>query len=76
MTAGNFATVTPELIQFAGLSVAGSSGSPLFNGAGEVVGLHRAGLREKPGFGYAVPLARVAPLLPADVRSELGLAAK
>jgi pSer/pThr/pTyr-binding forkhead associated (FHA) protein/S1-C subfamily serine protease len=76
MTAGNFATVTPELIQFAGLSVAGSSGSPLFNGAGEVVGLHRAGLREKPGFGYAVPLARVAPLLPADVRAELGLSAK
>ena len=76
MTAGNFATVTPDLIQFAGLSVAGSSGSPLFNGAGEVVGLHRAGLREKPGFGYAVPLARVAPLLPADVRSVLGLSAK
>ena len=75
MTAGNFATVTPELIQFAGLSVAGSSGSPLFNGAGEVVGLHRAGLREKPGFGYAVPLARVAPLLPAEVRAELGLPA-
>jgi pSer/pThr/pTyr-binding forkhead associated (FHA) protein/S1-C subfamily serine protease len=76
MTAGNFATVGADLIQFAGLSVAGSSGSPLFNGAGEVVGLHRAGLREKPGFGYAVPLARVAPLLPADVRAELGLAAK
>ena len=76
MTAGNFATVTPELIQFAGLSVQGSSGSPLFNGAGEVVGLHLAGLREKPGFGYAVPLARVVPFLPADVRAELGLSAK
>jgi len=76
MTAGNFATVTPDLIQFAGLSVAGSSGSPLFNGAGEVVGLHMAGLREKPGFGYAVPLARVVPFLPADVRAELGLSAK
>jgi pSer/pThr/pTyr-binding forkhead associated (FHA) protein/S1-C subfamily serine protease len=71
MTAGNFATVGSDLIQFAGLSVAGSSGSPLFNGAGEVVGLHRAGLREKPGFGYAVPLARVFPLLPAEVKAEL-----
>jgi serine protease Do len=73
MTAGNFATVGVDLIQFAGLSVAGSSGSPLFNGAGEVVGLHRAGLREKPGFGYAVPLARVVPLLPPEVKVELGL---
>jgi len=76
MSAGIFAKVTPDLIQFNGLSVGGSSGSPLFNGAGEVVGLHRAGLAEGPGLGYAVPLARVVPLLPADVRAELGLPAK
>jgi pSer/pThr/pTyr-binding forkhead associated (FHA) protein len=76
MSAGIFAKVTPDLIQFNGLSVGGSSGSPLFNGAGEVVGLHRAGLAEGPGLGYAVPLARVVPLLPADVRAELRLSAK
>ena len=76
MSAGIFAKVTPDLIQFNGLSVGGSSGSPLFNGAGEVVGLHRAGLAEGPGLGYAVPLARVVPLLPDNVRAELGLPAK
>lgn len=76
MSAGIFAKVTPDLIQFNGLSVGGSSGSPLFNGAGEVVGLHRAGLAAGPGLGYAVPIARVAPLLPENVRAELGLGAK
>ena len=76
MSAGTLSKVTPDLIQFSGLSVSGSSGSPLFNAAGEVIGLHRAGLKEGPGLGYAVPLARVAPLLPDNVRAELGLAAK
>jgi pSer/pThr/pTyr-binding forkhead associated (FHA) protein/S1-C subfamily serine protease len=76
MSAGTLSKVTPDLIQFSGLSVSGSSGSPLFNAAGEVIGLHRAGLREGPGLGYAVPLARVMPLLPENVRAELGLAAK
>ena len=73
MSAGIFAKVTPDLIQFNGLSVGGSSGSPLFNGAGEVVGLHRAGLSAGPGLGFAVPLARVVSLLPDYVRVELGI---
>ena len=76
LSTGTLSKVTPDLIQFSGLSVAGSSGSPLFNAAGEVIGLHRAGLREGPGLGYAVPLARVVPLLNAEVRAELGLPAK
>jgi S1-C subfamily serine protease len=76
MSAGTLSKVTPDLIQFSGLSVSGSSGSPLFNAAGEVIGLHRAGLREGPGLGYAVPLARIVPFLPDNVRVELGLTAK
>lgn len=73
MSAGIFAKVTPDLIQFNGLSAGGSSGSPLFNGSGEVVGLHRAGLSEGPGLGFAVPLARIVPLLSENVRAEIGV---
>jgi serine protease Do len=73
MTAGIFAKVAPDRIQYSGLSVSGSSGSPLFNGLGEVVGVHFAGLAEGPGLGTAVPMARVLPLLPENVRAELGI---
>ncbi|MEO5568436.1 MAG: FHA domain-containing protein [Gemmatimonadaceae bacterium] len=74
MSAGIFAKVAPDRIQYSGLSVRGSSGSPLFNGSGEVVGIHFAGLAEGPGLGSAVPMARVLPLLPENVRAELGIA--
>lgn len=73
MSAGIFAKVAPDRIQYSGLSVRGSSGSPLFNGSGEVVGIHFAGLAEGPGLGSAVPMARVLPLLPENVRAELGI---
>lgn len=73
MSAGIFAKVAPDRIQYSGLSVRGSSGSPLFNGSGEVVGIHFAGLAEGPGLGSAVPMARVLPLLPENVRAELGV---
>jgi serine protease Do len=72
MSAGIFAKVAPDRIQYSGLSVRGSSGSPLFNGVGEVVGIHFAGLAEGPGLGSAVPMARVLPLLPESVRAEIG----
>lgn len=73
MTAGIFAKVAGDRIQYSGLSVKGSSGSPLFNGSGEVVGIHYAGLAEGPGLGTAVPMARVVPLLPETVRQELSI---
>lgn len=73
MSAGIFAKVAADRIQYSGLSVRGSSGSPLFNGSGEVVGIHFAGLAEGPGLGSAVPMARVLPLLPENVRAELGI---
>jgi pSer/pThr/pTyr-binding forkhead associated (FHA) protein/S1-C subfamily serine protease len=73
MTAGIFAKIAPDRIQFSGLSVKGSSGSPLFNGAGEVVGIHFAGLIEGPGLGSAIPLGRVTPLVPEALRAELGI---
>jgi S1-C subfamily serine protease len=78
MSAGIFAQVTADEIRFNGFSVGGSSGSPLFNADGEVVAVHRAGLREalsqgQRQYGFAVPVRQLIPLLPADARAELGI---
>ena len=73
MTAGIFSKVAPDFIQFDGITVGGSSGSPVFNANGEVVAVHRAGLADGPGLGFAVPVSKVLKLLPAEARSELSL---
>ncbi len=73
MSAGIFSKVTPERIQFDGFTVGGSSGSPVFNADGEVVALHRSGLKEAAGLGFAVPMAEIVPYLPIEVRTELGI---
>jgi pSer/pThr/pTyr-binding forkhead associated (FHA) protein/S1-C subfamily serine protease len=73
MSAGIFSKVAPDRIQFDGFTVGGSSGSPIFNAAGEVVAVHRAGLTGGPGLGFSIPVSRVVSLLPADARSELGI---
>jgi pSer/pThr/pTyr-binding forkhead associated (FHA) protein/S1-C subfamily serine protease len=73
MSAGIFSKVTSEMIQYDGFTVGGSSGSPIFNAAGEVVAIHRAGLREAAGLGFAVPMALLIPLLPPRVRAEMGI---
>jgi pSer/pThr/pTyr-binding forkhead associated (FHA) protein/S1-C subfamily serine protease len=76
MTAGIFSKVAPDFIQFGGITAGGASGSPIFNASGEVVGVHRAGLAAGPGMGFAVPVIKVLKILPADAKSELGIAAK
>jgi pSer/pThr/pTyr-binding forkhead associated (FHA) protein/S1-C subfamily serine protease len=73
MTAGIFAKVTRQYINFDGFTIGGSSGSPVFNAEGAVVGIHRAGLAEAAGMGFAVPVANVRRLLPDDAVRELGL---
>jgi S1-C subfamily serine protease len=73
MTAGIFSKVTADAINFDAFTIGGSSGSPIFNASGEVVAVHRAGLREAAGFGFAVPVRQLVPLLPPEVRQELGL---
>jgi pSer/pThr/pTyr-binding forkhead associated (FHA) protein/S1-C subfamily serine protease len=73
MSAGIFSKVTPELIQFDGFTVEGSSGSPVFNAGGEVVGVHRGSLRGATGLGFAVPITQLVPFLPAEVKAELGI---
>ncbi len=70
---GSFSKVTPELIQFGGFTIEGSSGSPVFNANGEIVAVHAAGLRQGPGLAFGVPVKFVIPLLPAEVKAELGL---
>ena len=70
MSAGILSKVTPDLIQFEGFSLPGSSGSPVFNGEGEIVAVHRA---SNEGIKFAVPIPLLVPLLPADAKRELGL---
>jgi pSer/pThr/pTyr-binding forkhead associated (FHA) protein/S1-C subfamily serine protease len=73
MSGGIFSKVTLLEIRFDGFTVPGSSGSPIFNAEGEVVAVHRAGLREATGLSFAVPVRFVLPLLPPEAKSELGL---
>jgi S1-C subfamily serine protease len=70
MTSGILSKVTPELIQWEGVSLPGSSGSPVFNGDGDVVAVHRA---SSEGLKFAVPSPLLIPMLPADAKAELGL---
>lgn len=73
MSAGIFSKVEPERVQFDGFTVSGSSGSPIFNASGEVVAVHRSGLREAAGLGFGVPINQLVPLLPSEARLELGI---
>jgi pSer/pThr/pTyr-binding forkhead associated (FHA) protein/S1-C subfamily serine protease len=73
MTAGILSRVTTDLIQFDGMTTGGSSGSPVFNADGEVISVHRAGLRQGPGFALSVPVKYAIPLMPPALRQRLGL---
>jgi len=73
MTAGIISRVTENVIQFDGMTVGGSSGSPVFNANGEVISIHRAGLPQAPGFALSVPIRHAVPLLPPDLKASLGL---
>jgi len=79
MFAGVIAKATSEWIQFAGSTDAGSSGSPVFDAAGAVIGIHY-GAFAAPGsesgtlpLGFAIPIGRARRWLPAAARAELGL---
>lgn len=73
MTAGILSRVTADLIQFDGMTTGGSSGSPVFNADGDVISVHRAGLRQGPGFALSVPVKYAIPLMPPTLRQRLGL---
>lgn len=73
MTAGIISRVTETTIQFDGMTVGGSSGSPVFNANGEVISIHRAGLPQAPGFALSVPIRHAVPLLPLELKQRLGI---
>jgi pSer/pThr/pTyr-binding forkhead associated (FHA) protein/S1-C subfamily serine protease len=79
MFAGIVAKATSEWIQFGGPTAAGSSGSPVFNAEGQVIGLHYGALTDSTleaaatGLGFAIPIARARRWLPAAARAELGI---
>jgi len=72
MTAGIISRATDDVIQFDGMTIGGSSGSPLFNANGEVIAIHRAGLPQAPGFALSVPIKHAIPLMPLSLRQKLG----
>ena len=73
MTAGILSRVTTDLIQFDGMTTGGSSGSPVVNSDGTVVSVHRAGLKQGPGFALSVPVRYAIPLFPQLLLDRLGL---
>jgi len=73
MTAGIISRATDDVIQFDGMTIGGSSGSPLFNGNGEVIAIHRAGLPQALGFALSVPIKHTIPLMPLPLRQKLGI---
>jgi pSer/pThr/pTyr-binding forkhead associated (FHA) protein/S1-C subfamily serine protease len=79
MFAGIVAKATSEWIQFGGPSASGSSGSPVFNAAGQVIAVHYGALADSapeggaPGLGFAIPIGRARRWLPQAARNELGI---
>jgi pSer/pThr/pTyr-binding forkhead associated (FHA) protein/S1-C subfamily serine protease len=79
MFAGIIAKATSEWIQFGGPTAAGSSGSPVLNADGEVIGVHYGALSDSSaeggaaGLGFAIPIVRARRWLPPEARAELKL---
>ncbi|HYK83305.1 MAG TPA: FHA domain-containing protein [Gemmatimonadales bacterium] len=73
MTAGIISRTTEDVIQFDGITIGGSSGSPMFNANGQVIAIHHAGLAQSPGFALAVPIKHAAAILPVALRQRLGI---
>jgi S1-C subfamily serine protease len=64
LTPGTVSKSIPEVLQIDSYATHGSSGSPVFDGRGEVVGVIYAGPKEAAGrIIYAVPAAKVRALL-------------
>ncbi len=70
---GGLIAGTGDWIRFSGSTYIGVSGSPVFNVAGEVIGVHFGAASEGTGLGVSVPMSKVRRWLPAEARAELGL---
>jgi S1-C subfamily serine protease len=64
LTPGTVSKSIPDVVQIDSYATHGSSGSPIFDGRGEVIGVIYAGPREAAGrIVYAVPAAKIRALL-------------
>lgn len=72
LSVGTVSKLVPETMQLDAFAAQGSSGSPVFDGRGFVVGVIYGGATESGGrIVYAVPTARLAAQIPADARGIL-----
>jgi pSer/pThr/pTyr-binding forkhead associated (FHA) protein/V8-like Glu-specific endopeptidase len=72
LSVGTVSKRVPETTQLDAFAAQGSSGSPVFDSRGFVVGVIYGGATESGGrIVYAVPAARLVAQLPADARSIL-----
>ena len=62
-TQGHISDVSPELITYQAASASGSSGAPIFNRAGRVIGVNHATLQRVEGVHIALPIRFVTDLL-------------
>lgn len=62
-TQGHISDVSPELITYEAASSSGSSGAPIFNRAGAVIGVNYATLQRVEGVHVALPIRFVTDLL-------------
>ncbi|MEY4704700.1 MAG: putative serine protease HhoA precursor [Nitrospirota bacterium] len=62
-TQGHLSDVSPELITYEAASASGSSGAPIFNRAGAVIGINHATLQRVEGVHMALPIRFAADLL-------------
>jgi len=72
LSVGTVGKLVSETMQLDAFAAQGSSGSPVFDGRGFVVGVIYGGATESGGrIVYAVPTARLAAQIPADARGIL-----
>ena len=72
LTGGLISRSAPDLLQIDAFAGHGSSGSPVFDAHGQVIGVVWGGPPEARGrIVYAVPAARIMDLLPVEVRRAL-----
>ena len=69
-TQGHISDVTPELITYEAVSATGSSGAPIFNRAGKVIGVNQAMLQRIGGVHFALPVRFVNELIGSSVRRK------
>lgn len=62
-TQGHVSDVSPDLITYEAASASGSSGAPIFNRAGAVIGVNHATLQRVEGVHMALPIRFVVDLL-------------